>query len=50
MQIKVPVCMLRLQFSKPIFFRLSESQNQSPTSCLPNLGASAVISTDIRMN
>ena len=50
MQIKVPVCTLRLQFSKANRLRLSESRNQVLTSCLPNLGALAVTSTDIRMN
>jgi len=35
---------------KPMFFRLSESRTQVPTSGLPNFGALAAISTDIRIN
>jgi hypothetical protein len=33
-----------------VFFRISESRTQVPTSGLPNFGALAAISTDIRIN
>jgi len=33
-----------------MFFQLAEPRNQALTSALPNLGAVAAISTDIRTN